>query len=86
MPSFDPHDCHAVFARLADWADRELSADDLQAIDAHLETCRLCGDEFRFEAQTLAAIRRAVQAASAPDGLRERVFARLTRELRAGRG
>jgi anti-sigma factor (TIGR02949 family) len=77
MPSFDPSDCHAVFARLSDWADRELSADDLQAIDVHLETCRMCGDEFRFEMQTLDAIKRAVRAAQAPQGLRERVFAHL---------
>lgn len=80
MPSFDPNDCRAVFARLSDWADRELSADDLRAIEAHLETCRMCGDEFRFEAQTLAAIKRAVRAAAAPEGLRERVFARLASE------
>jgi anti-sigma factor (TIGR02949 family) len=77
MPSFDPNDCRAVFARLSDWADRELSAEDLRAIDVHLETCRMCGDEFRFEAQTLAAIRRAVRAAAAPAGLRARVFERL---------
>ena len=77
MASFDSDNCGQVFARLADWADRELSSADLAAIDAHLDTCSHCGDEFRFEVQTLAAIKRAVLAAQAPEGLRERVFARL---------
>jgi anti-sigma factor (TIGR02949 family) len=66
-----------VFARLSDWADRELSPDDLLAIEGHLETCRMCSDEFRFEAQTLAAIKHAVRSATAPEGMRERVLRRL---------
>ena len=79
MPSFDSNDCSQVFARLDDWADRELSPEDLAAIDAHLDTCSHCGDEFRFEARTLTAIRGALGRLEVPAGLKDRVLAKLHR-------
>ena len=77
MPSFDANDCAQVFARLSDWADRELAPDDLAAIEAHLEVCDRCGGEFVFEQRTLDAIKRVLRRAPVADGLRERVLERL---------
>lgn len=69
-----PHfDCREFFARLEDYVDRELSADDIRRIEEHLAICEPCTREYRFEYRLLCALKAKLRCVNAPDGLMERI-------------
>ena len=70
LPVFD---CMETVRRLWDYLDRELSDDDMAAIDAHLAACSQCPPHFTFERQFLAALKAARSQDGASSGLRARV-------------
>ncbi len=70
-------DCKETVRQLWDYLDRELTATDMAAIDAHLAQCDKCPQHFAFERQFLAAVKVARAQHTAPDALRERVRATL---------
>ena len=70
-------DCKETVRRLWDYLDRELSDDDMAAVDAHLAACTHCPPHFMFERQFLAALRAARSQDAAGSGLRARVRAAL---------
>ena len=72
-------DCKETVRRLWDYLDRELSADDMAAIDTHLAACSQCPPHFTFERQFLAALHAARSQDAASDGLRARVHVALGR-------
>jgi anti-sigma factor (TIGR02949 family) len=78
VSDIDYRSCAQVFSRLDDWADRELSADDLEQIQRHLEICAVCASEFRIEGNLLRTIREKVRRIRLPDGLEARVWRRVT--------
>lgn len=69
--------CEEVFRKLDDYLDRTLSAEDLAAVEAHLETCAECAGEYRFEENLLGEVRSKLQRIEAPDELMSRISARL---------
>ena len=77
MSEIDFNSCAQVFARLDDWVDRELAADDLEQIQKHLEICAMCASEFRLEGQLLRTIRDKVRRIQLPPGLEARVWQRV---------
>ena len=79
MSDIDYRSCAQVFARLDDWIDRELSADDVEQIQKHLEICAMCASEFRIEGEVLRTIRGKVQRIQLPPGLEARVWRRINR-------
>lgn len=72
--------CEEAFARLDEYVDRELSAEEMGKVREHLEACARCAREFDFEAEVLEAVREKVRRIRAPDGLRARISALLRRE------
>ncbi len=74
VSNIDLRSCAQVFARLDDWVDRELAADDLEQVRKHLEICTMCASEFRLEGQLLRTIRGRLQRIQLPPGLEARVW------------
>ena len=70
-------DCKETVRRLWDYLDRELSDDDMAAVDAHLAACTHCPPHFTLERQFLAALKAARSQHGASRGLRARVRAAL---------
>lgn len=71
--------CEQVFARLDDFLDRELTADEMRLVQEHLDTCAVCAGEYRFEAMVLTDVRRKLARIDVPSGLRARIALELTR-------
>ena len=69
--------CLETVRRLWDYLDRELSAEDMQAIDAHLAECAKCPPHFAFEQAFLLAVNAAQSQTPAGNDLRSRVRAAL---------
>jgi anti-sigma factor (TIGR02949 family) len=69
--------CAEAFQRLDCYVDRELDEDEIRAVTEHLEKCHACAQEFRFESKVLEEIRAKINRVAVPEGLRDRIFARL---------
>lgn len=69
--------CEEVFRRLDDYLDRALGADELARVEEHLATCAVCTAEYRFEEGVVSEVRSKVARIELPDGLMERISARL---------
>lgn len=80
MSEIDHRSCAQVFARLDDYVDRELSADDLAQVQKHLEICAMCAAEFRLEGELLRTIRGKVRRLALPAGFEARVWKRINLE------
>jgi anti-sigma factor (TIGR02949 family) len=72
--------CEEIFARLDDYLDRELSADEMRKVREHLDTCAACAGEYRFEAGVLDAVRAKFHRLSVPSDLMARIAARIAAE------
>ena len=84
MNGLYPATCADVFARLADYLDRELSAEEVRLVEDHLELCEVCASEFRFEERVLAGLRQRVRSDTVPETLRQRVTSMLDRMATKG--
>ena len=51
----DRFTCEEIFARLDDYLDRELSADEMRMVKEHLETCAACRLAVRGARQAAAS-------------------------------
>lgn len=81
MKKIDRLTCQEAFRRLDDYLDRELAPDEMLLVRKHLKICEVCNKEYEFEDAVFHAVRRKLQHVPLPDGLRDRVFARID-ELR----
>ena len=70
--------CRDCVDRLGDFVDRELSTEELAAVERHLEECFGCAREFRFEGAVLESIKVTLRRVKAPSSLLERIQERLT--------
>ncbi|WAL40515.1 mycothiol system anti-sigma-R factor [Brevibacterium sp. BRM-1] len=68
--------------RIYHYLDGELDASELGEIEHHLATCPECQSEYAIEAMLKQLVRRSCQSEEAPDGLRERIRARIVVEQR----
>ena len=73
----DRFDCDQAFARIADYLDRELDAEEMRMVREHLETCAVCAREFHYEASVLQEIRRKLDHIDLPPDLIARIAAKL---------
>ena len=65
--------CKDCVDRLGDFVDRELSAEELAAVEHHLEECFGCSREFRFEGAVLESIKVTLRRVQAPPSLLDRI-------------
>lgn len=69
----DRYTCEETFRRLNDYLDRELSPAEIEAVEAHLETCVVCAAEFDFEASLIREVRAKVQRIPLPSDLMAKI-------------
>jgi anti-sigma factor (TIGR02949 family) len=69
--------CEQMFRKLDDYLDRELSAEEADLVRAHLAECEVCAAEYQFERTILDEVRAKLRRIALPEGLRERLLARL---------
>jgi anti-sigma factor (TIGR02949 family) len=79
MTPVDRLTCEEVFRRLDDYLDRELGPEETARMQAHLETCARCANEFAFERRVLDDVRDKVRRIATPADLRSRVAAAIAR-------
>jgi|KBSSwiStaDraftv2_1062776.scaffolds.fasta_scaffold3399485_2 anti-sigma factor (TIGR02949 family) len=65
--------CKDCVDRLGDFVDRELTAEEITAVEQHLEECFGCSREFRFEGAVLESIKVTLRRVQAPPSLLEKI-------------
>lgn len=78
--------CEEVFARLDDYLDRELTAEEMLLVKQHLTLCAACAGEYRFEAGVLEGVREKLRRLAIPIDLMERISARIAEERKGKSG
>jgi anti-sigma factor (TIGR02949 family) len=73
MARIDQLTCAQALARLDDFLDRELSPDEMRAVQAHLDVCARCAHAHRFEAGLLDELKQRLRRLSLPEALRARI-------------
>jgi anti-sigma factor (TIGR02949 family) len=82
----DRYTCEEVFARLDDYLDRELAAEEMRLVREHLEACAICAGEYRFESGILEGVRGKLRRLAVPGDLMARISARIAAEEKTRRG
>lgn len=77
MSRLDRMTCEETFRVLDDFLDRELSPEEMQRVQAHLDTCAACTREFQFEASVIASVRAKLERIAAPADLLARISRRI---------
>ncbi len=72
--------CEEALRRLDDYLDRELNAEEMAQVRAHLEVCAACAREFEFEGNALRAVRIKLRQIEMPAEARARLASALERE------
>lgn len=65
--------CEETFRRLNDYLDRELTAEEMRLVRAHLHECAVCAREFRFEESVLRDVREKLRRIDLPADLVKRI-------------
>ena len=73
-------DCSEVAARLDDFVDREMTADELEDMRHHLERCIHCTDKHDEKASFVAEVKAKLRRIEAPPALRSRLASILAEE------
>ncbi|MCW5936680.1 MAG: zf-HC2 domain-containing protein [Fimbriimonadaceae bacterium] len=76
----EPMDCREAFEKLQDYIDRELCAEEYEAVRAHLERCPPCKDEFVFEGSVLRCLKEKLAEMQVPEDLMARLCQCLEKE------
>ncbi len=76
----DKIDCREAHARLHDYLKQELTPELAAEVQAHLERCRPCWKEAKFEQSFLLMLQAKARRTCCPDALRARIFAELRAE------
>jgi mycothiol system anti-sigma-R factor len=69
-----PYDCREAFRRLDDYLDRELTAEEMDLVRAHLNDCAVCAPEFEHEATWMRGVRDKLARIDAPAEFRARLL------------
>ncbi len=86
MEAPNRYTCEEVFARLDDYLDRELSAEETRLVQEHLDTCAVCAAEHRFESTVIKGVREKLTRIEVPPDLVTRIGRRLADAERRGDG
>lgn len=73
MATPDRYTCEEVFRLLDDYLDRELDEVDQALVRAHLETCVVCANEYRFEASVVNQLKAKFRRIAVPEDLMRRI-------------
>jgi len=73
--SVDRYTCQQVFDRINDYLDRELSAEEMAMVRAHLDTCAQCTSEYDFEGTVLAELKGKLRRIDLPPAVLDKVRA-----------
>ena len=73
LPIINLYTCKEALARLDDYIDRELSAEEIRRVERHLKICHECTRRFGFEKDLLAAMRERMTRLDTPPELWERI-------------
>jgi anti-sigma factor (TIGR02949 family) len=76
----DAIDCREAHARLQDFLKEELTQERAEEVAAHLERCRPCFKEARFEESFLLMLRTKTARTCCPHALRARILDALRAE------
>ncbi len=71
--SVDRYTCEQVFQRINDYLDRELSAEEMALVRAHLETCTECASEYHFEGSVLTELKAKLRRIDLPPAVLDKV-------------
>jgi anti-sigma factor (TIGR02949 family) len=80
----DAIDCREARARLQDFLKEELTRERAAEVAAHLERCRHCFSESRFEESFLLMLRSKTRHTCCPNALRDRILDALRVEQERG--
>lgn len=73
-------DCDDCFEHLDDYLDRELSKEEIAAVEQHLAECTRCSEEFVVERELLDCIKERLRGVTLPPQLAARIRERLESE------
>lgn len=73
MSDHNHFDCREAFSRLDDYLDRELTAEEMSQVKAHLAKCEMCAREFQFEGSVLTILKEKLCRIDLPPDLLDRV-------------
>lgn len=73
-------ECEEALALLIDFVKQELPADVANAVQQHIEACRPCEQQARYETNFVMIVSQRLRLGSCPDDLRDRVLEALRRE------
>jgi anti-sigma factor (TIGR02949 family) len=76
----DAIDCREAHARLLDYLKEELTQERAEEVAAHLERCRPCFKQARFEESFLIMLRTKTARTCCPNALRARILDALRAE------
>jgi anti-sigma factor (TIGR02949 family) len=76
----EPIDCREAKARLDDYLKRELTPELAIEVRIHIERCRSCFDQSRFEESFLRMLEERARREVCPGALRERILRALREE------
>jgi anti-sigma factor (TIGR02949 family) len=80
----DAIDCREARERLQDYLKEELTVERAAEVAAHLERCRHCFSQAKFEESFLLMLRIKSQRTCCPNALKERILAALRAEREPG--
>ena len=72
--------CDAALRRIDEYVDRTLSTEELRQVEAHLNHCLHCAEQFRFEVTLVQGIRARIQRLALPPNLLRDIRSRLRAE------
>ncbi len=78
--------CAKTVKLLQEYLDRELTGDEVETVQGHLDRCPPCVKLFRFEESVRRLVRVHCERDCAPTSLREQILARLKASRAANRG
>lgn len=72
---FEDHkDCIETIRQMGGYLDRELTEDEVKAVELHLEQCGYCRSAFRWEQSVLTLAKKCTQSEEMPANLRDQIF------------
>jgi mycothiol system anti-sigma-R factor len=77
MARFDRLTCEDMFRRLDDFLDHELGAEETERVQAHLDVCARCAEEYRFDRTMLERTREKLARIQAPGSLLDSIRRRI---------
>ena len=77
MSGADKCSCREAFERLDDYLDRELTAEEVAKVEAHLCACVKCAEAYRFDGKMLECVKKKIEKIALPQELLDRVRAAL---------